>query len=46
MKPELIESLRAQWQRLRIYHRAGSVVTDYRILRNFARIYLKAGASA
>ncbi|EAT6751331.1 YlcG family protein [Salmonella enterica] len=46
MKPELIESLRSQWLRLRIYRRAGSVVTDYRILRNYVRIYLKAGASA
>ncbi|QIU89415.1 YlcG family protein [Yokenella regensburgei] len=45
MKSELIESLRMRWQRLRIYRRPGSVVTDYRILRNFARIYLKAGAA-
>ncbi|EAA8381469.1 YlcG family protein [Salmonella enterica subsp. enterica serovar Montevideo] len=39
MKPELIEILRARWQRLRIYRRPGSVLVDYRILRNFVRIY-------
>ncbi|EIJ0501432.1 YlcG family protein [Salmonella enterica] len=26
-------------QRLRIYRRPGSVLVDYRILRNFVRIY-------
>ncbi|MFG5974745.1 YlcG family protein [Salmonella enterica subsp. enterica serovar Pomona] len=35
MKPELIEILRMRWQRLRIYRRPGSVLVDYRILRNF-----------
>lgn len=39
MKPELIEILRMRWQRLRIYRRPGSVLVDYRILRNFVRIY-------
>lgn len=34
MKPELIEILRMRWQRLRIYRRPGSVLVDYRILRN------------
>ncbi|WP_312670808.1 YlcG family protein [Pseudescherichia sp.] len=46
MKPEFIESLRMRWQRLRIYRRPGSVLVDYRILRNFIRIYLIAGAAA
>ncbi|EBY5130854.1 YlcG family protein [Salmonella enterica subsp. enterica serovar Brazzaville] len=27
------------WQRLRIYRRPGAVLVDYRILRNFVRIY-------
>lgn len=46
MKPELIESLHMCWLRLRIYRRPGSVLVDYRILRNFTRIYLMAGAAA
>ena len=46
MKPELIESLRMRWLRLRIYRRPGSVLVDYRILRNFIRIYQMAGATA
>ncbi|WFY38470.1 YlcG family protein [Enterobacter ludwigii] len=45
MKPEMIEILRARWQRLRIYRRPGSVLVDYRILRNFVHIYHPAGAS-
>ncbi|EBB3994335.1 YlcG family protein [Salmonella enterica] len=39
MKPKLIDILRMRWQRLRIYRRPGSVLVDYRILRNFVRIY-------
>jgi len=46
LKPELIESLRMRWLHLRIYRRPGSVLVDYRILRNFIRIYLMAGAGA
>ncbi len=46
MKPELIESLRMRWLRLRIYRRPGTVLVDYRILRNLIRIYLMAGAVA
>ncbi|MCT9843717.1 YlcG family protein [Leclercia adecarboxylata ATCC 23216 = NBRC 102595] len=46
MKPELIESLRMRWLRLRIYRHPGSVLVDYRILRNFIRIYQIAGAAA
>ncbi|EBH0647544.1 YlcG family protein [Salmonella enterica] len=30
---------RESGQRLRIYRRPGSVLVDYRILRNFVRIY-------
>ncbi|MDB2183094.1 YlcG family protein [Citrobacter farmeri] len=45
MKPEVIESLRWRWLRLRIYRRPGSVLVDYRILRNFVRIYHLAGAT-
>jgi len=46
VKPEFIESLRMRWQRLRIYRRTGSVLVDYRILRNFIRIYPMAGTRA
>lgn len=46
MKPEALEILRTRWQRLRIYRRPGSVLVDYRILKNFTRIYQKKGASA
>ncbi|MCR4457593.1 MULTISPECIES: YlcG family protein [unclassified Pseudescherichia] len=46
MKTELIDILRARWQRLRIYRRPGSVLVDYRILRNFIRIYQMAGTRA
>lgn len=46
MKPEFIESLRMRWLRLRIYHRPCSVLVDYRILRNFIRIYQMAGTRA
>ncbi|HGE6882321.1 YlcG family protein [Citrobacter amalonaticus] len=45
MKPEVIESLRWRWLRLRIYRYRGSVLVDYRILRNFVRIYHSAGAA-
>lgn len=45
MKPETIEILRTRWQRLRTYRRPGSVLVDYRILRNFVRIYHPAGAA-
>jgi hypothetical protein len=46
VKPEFIESLRMRWQRLRIYRCPGSVLVDYRILRNFIRISQLAGAAA
>ena len=46
METELITILRMRWQRLRIYRRPGSVLVDYRILRNLIRIYQMAGAAA
>ncbi|EFH3906461.1 YlcG family protein [Escherichia coli] len=45
MKPETLEILRARWRRLRIYRYRGSVLVDYRILRNFVRNYHSAGAA-
>lgn len=44
MKPETIASLRLRWLHLRIYRRRGSILTDYRIIKNFVRIYMRAGA--
>ncbi|MFY9993610.1 MAG: YlcG family protein [Leclercia sp.] len=46
MTIEQIASLRMRWQRLRIYRRPGTVLVDYRILRNFLRIEQIAGAAA
>lgn len=46
MKPETIDILRMRWQRLRIYRRPGSVLVDYRILKNFVRIYQTLGEAA
>lgn len=46
MSPELVEIFRIRWQRLRVYRHPGSVLVDYRILRNFIRIYHMAGAAA
>ncbi|NPE52389.1 YlcG family protein [Dickeya dadantii] len=36
--------LRLRWRRLRIYRYAGSVVIDYRILRNFEKTLMRADA--
>ncbi|MCV4306131.1 YlcG family protein [Escherichia coli] len=46
MTSELIEAIRMRWTRLRICRRPGSVLVDYRILRNFIRINQLAGAAA
>ncbi|NTZ47929.1 YlcG family protein [Lelliottia aquatilis] len=45
MSPVLVKIFRIRWQRLRVYRRPGSVLVDYRILRNFIRIYHMAGAA-
>ncbi|MEW9208222.1 YlcG family protein [Citrobacter werkmanii] len=37
MTPELTEILRVRWQRLRLYHFPGSVLMDYRILKNYIK---------
>lgn len=37
MTLELTEILRVRWQRLRLYHFPGSVLTDYRILKNYIK---------
>lgn len=45
MKKETITALKTHWQRLRLYRFPGSVLTDYRIIRNAARLIQKAGAT-
>lgn len=37
----VILSLREKWKRLRVYHFAGSVLTDYRIIKNYAYRLIK-----
>lgn len=32
------DQLRFRWKRLRLYHFPGSVLTDYRILKNYIKI--------
>ncbi|EIZ8938100.1 YlcG family protein [Salmonella enterica] len=46
MTEETISALRTHWQRLRLYRFSGSVLTDYRIIRNAVRLLQKAGESA
>lgn len=46
MNPELIASFRMRWLRLRVYRHRGTVLVDYRILRNLIRIHQMAGARA
>ena len=38
------ERLRRRWVRLRLYHFPGSVLTDYRILKNYAKTLKGAAA--
>ena len=39
--PMIIFALQHKWRRLRLYRRAGSVLTDYRIIKNYAIRLLK-----
>lgn len=41
-----IESIRDRWQKLRLCRHRGTVMTDYRILRNYVRIYQASGEKA
>ncbi|CAM7465817.1 YlcG family protein [Escherichia coli] len=40
----MAERLRRRWVRLRLYHFPGSVLTDYRILKNYAKTLKGAAA--
>ena len=33
------EHLRVRWKRMRLYRFAGSILTDYRILKNYVKNY-------
>lgn len=39
--PMVIFELHRKWSRLRMYHTAGSVLVDYRIIQNYAKRLLK-----
>ncbi|EIV6849145.1 YlcG family protein [Klebsiella aerogenes] len=46
MSREVIERIRERWQKLRLCRHSGTVMTDYRILKNFVRIYQSLGETA
>lgn len=46
MSREVIERIRNRWQKLRLFRHRGTVMTDYRILKNFVRIYQTLGETA
>lgn len=46
MSREVIERIRDRWQKFRLYRHRGTVMTDYRILKNFVRIYQSLGETA
>ncbi|EMF0788455.1 YlcG family protein [Klebsiella aerogenes] len=46
MSRDVIERIRDRWYKLRLCRHRGSVMTDYRILKNFVRIYQSLGEIA
>ncbi|MCT1678550.1 YlcG family protein [Raoultella ornithinolytica] len=46
MNQDVIERIRECWQKLRLCRHRGTVMTDYRILRNYVRIYQTPGETA
>ncbi|HCR0139518.1 YlcG family protein [Klebsiella aerogenes] len=46
MSRDVIERIRDRWQKLRLLRGHGTVLVDYRILRNFVRIYQTLGETA
>ncbi|WP_204363787.1 YlcG family protein [Klebsiella pneumoniae] len=46
MNHDVIESIRDRWQKLSLCRHRGTVLVDYRILRNFVRIYQPLGETA
>ncbi|HAT2181293.1 TPA: YlcG family protein [Raoultella ornithinolytica] len=46
MSRDMIELIRRRWWKLRLFRCSGTVMTDYRILKNFVRIYQSLGEKA
>lgn len=46
MSRDVIERIREHWYKLRICRHRGTVLIDYRILKNFIRIYQTLGETA
>ena len=46
MSRDVIERIRDHWQKLRLLRSRGTVLVDYKILRNFVRIYQTLGETA
>ncbi|CAH3645227.1 YlcG family protein [Klebsiella pneumoniae subsp. pneumoniae] len=46
MNHDVIERIRERWQKLRLCRHRGTVLVDYRILKNFVRIYKRLGETA
>ncbi|HBT5041688.1 TPA: YlcG family protein [Klebsiella pneumoniae] len=46
MSRDVIERIRDRWQKLRLLRSRDTVLVDYRILRNFVRIYQTLGETA
>ncbi|EOX0538036.1 YlcG family protein [Klebsiella aerogenes] len=46
MSSDVIESIRERWHKLCLCRHRGTVMTDYRILKNFVRIYQSLGETA
>ncbi len=46
MSRDVIERIRERWQKLRLCRNRGTVMTDYRILKNYVRIYQSLGEIA
>jgi len=46
MSPNVVELIRERWYKLRLCRHRGTVLVDYRILKNFVRIYQTLGETA
>ncbi|MGI1239283.1 YlcG family protein [Klebsiella quasipneumoniae subsp. similipneumoniae] len=46
MSRDVIERIRDRWQKPRLLRSRGTVLVDYKILRNFVRIYQTLGETA
>lgn len=46
MNRDVIERIRDRWQKLCLCRHRGTVLVDYRILKNFVRIYQASGEKA